>query len=60
VLAAARDAFFAELDRHTLGELVEPAVPLAALLGIRPVVRAAAEPSPEDAPASVEPPSAGG
>jgi Rrf2 family nitric oxide-sensitive transcriptional repressor len=35
VLAAARDAFLAELDRHTLGELVEPvAVPLAALLGL--------------------------
>jgi Rrf2 family nitric oxide-sensitive transcriptional repressor len=34
VFAAARDAFLAELDRHTLGELVEPvAVPLAALLG---------------------------
>lgn len=60
VLAAARDAFFAELDRHTLGELVEPAAPLVALLGIRPVVRMRAEPSPEDAPASVEPPSTAG
>lgn len=60
VLAAARDAFFAELDRHTLGELVEPASPLAALLGIHPVVRVRAEPSPEDAPASVEPPSTAG
>ncbi|MXN75487.1 Rrf2 family transcriptional regulator [Burkholderia sp. 4701] len=50
VLAAARDAFFAELDRHTLGELAQPAAPLAALLGIRPIaiVRDAspAEPSP--------------
>ncbi|RQQ13774.1 Rrf2 family transcriptional regulator [Burkholderia stagnalis] len=49
VLAAARDAFFTELDRHTLGELAQPAAPLAALLGIQPiaVVRAAspAEPS---------------
>ena len=35
VLEAARDAFLAELDRHTLEELVEPvAVPLAALLGL--------------------------
>jgi Rrf2 family nitric oxide-sensitive transcriptional repressor len=35
VLAAARDAFLAELDRHTLRELVEPeAVPLAELLGL--------------------------
>ncbi|WGS40433.1 Rrf2 family transcriptional regulator [Burkholderia sp. JSH-S8] len=37
VLAAARDAFFAELDRHTLGELAQPAAPLAALLGIQPI-----------------------
>ncbi|WP_333974789.1 Rrf2 family transcriptional regulator [Burkholderia cepacia] len=58
VLAAARDAFFAELDRHMLGELVEPAAPLMALLGIRPVVRVhPAAPLPEDAPVSVEPPS---
>ncbi|MEK6420228.1 MAG: Rrf2 family transcriptional regulator [Burkholderia gladioli] len=34
VLAAARDAFFAELDRHTVGELAQPASPLAAALGI--------------------------
>ncbi|WP_175865035.1 Rrf2 family transcriptional regulator [Burkholderia cepacia] len=61
VLAAARDAFFAELDRHTLGELVEPAAPLMALLGIRPVVRVhPATPLPEDAPVSVEPPSTAG
>jgi Rrf2 family nitric oxide-sensitive transcriptional repressor len=32
---AAQEAFLAELDRHTLGELVEPvAAPLAALLGL--------------------------
>lgn len=36
VFQAAQDAFLAELDRHTLGELVEPvAAPLAALLGLR-------------------------
>jgi Rrf2 family transcriptional regulator, nitric oxide-sensitive transcriptional repressor len=35
VLAAARDAFLAELDRCTLGDLVTPvAAPLAALLGL--------------------------
>ncbi|MCA8104898.1 Rrf2 family transcriptional regulator [Burkholderia sp. AU18528] len=51
VLAAARDAFFAELDRHTLGELAVPASPLAALLGIRPVALVRAAPSPDEAPA---------
>ncbi|WP_269506303.1 Rrf2 family transcriptional regulator [Burkholderia sp. IMCC1007] len=54
VLAAARDAFFAELDRHTVGELATPASPLVALLGIRPVARARGEPSSADAPASAE------
>jgi Rrf2 family nitric oxide-sensitive transcriptional repressor len=35
VFMAAQEAFLAELDRHTLGELVEPvAAPLAALLGL--------------------------
>jgi Rrf2 family transcriptional regulator, nitric oxide-sensitive transcriptional repressor len=34
VLAAARDAFLAELDRHTVGELAHPQNELAALLGI--------------------------
>ena len=35
VLGTARDAFLAELDRHTLGDLAEPvAAPLAALLGL--------------------------
>ncbi|HEF4730340.1 Rrf2 family transcriptional regulator [Burkholderia multivorans] len=37
VLAAARDAFFAELERHTLAELAEPAPALVSLLGIRPI-----------------------
>ncbi|QTO17365.1 Rrf2 family transcriptional regulator [Burkholderia seminalis] len=60
VLAAARDAFFAELDRHRLGELAEPASPLAALLGIRPVVPVRAESSPDDPSATAEPPSAAG
>ncbi len=54
VLAAARDAFFAELDRHTLGELSVPASPLAALLGIRPIALVRAEPSGDDAPAAAE------
>lgn len=34
VLAAARDAFLAELDRHTIGELAQPVSPMAAALGI--------------------------
>jgi Rrf2 family nitric oxide-sensitive transcriptional repressor len=34
VFAAARDAFLAELDRHTIGELAQPANELAGLLGI--------------------------
>jgi Rrf2 family nitric oxide-sensitive transcriptional repressor len=34
VFAAARDAFLAELDKHTVGELAEPASELATLLGI--------------------------
>lgn len=34
VFEAARGAFLAELDRHTLGELAGPAAPLAALLGL--------------------------
>lgn len=34
VFESARDAFLAELDRHTLGELAGPATPLAALLGL--------------------------
>ncbi len=38
VLAAARDAFLAELDRHTIGELAKPRAELAGLLGLAPVV----------------------
>jgi Rrf2 family nitric oxide-sensitive transcriptional repressor len=34
VFAAARDAFLAELDRHTIGELTSSADELAGLLGI--------------------------
>ncbi len=34
VLEVARHAFLSELDRHTIGELAEPAGPLAALLGM--------------------------
>lgn len=34
VFEAARGAFLAELDRHTLGELAGPAAPLAELLGL--------------------------
>lgn len=34
VFEAARGAFLAELDRHTLGELIGPAAPLSALLGL--------------------------
>ncbi|KWI53808.1 Rrf2 family transcriptional regulator [Burkholderia pseudomultivorans] len=54
VLAAARDAFFAELDRHTLGELAAPASSLVSLLGIRPIAVVRAEPA---AGGSAEPPS---
>ncbi|CCD40356.1 Nitrite-sensitive transcriptional repressor NsrR [Candidatus Paraburkholderia kirkii UZHbot1] len=38
VLAAARDAFLAELDKHTVGELATPAGDLARLLGIPGIV----------------------
>ncbi|WP_186073021.1 Rrf2 family transcriptional regulator [Burkholderia gladioli] len=38
VLYAAREAFFSELDRHTISELSRPASPLAAALGIVPIV----------------------
>ena len=43
VFQAARGAFLAELDRHTLAEIVGPAAPLAALLGVP--LFAAPEPS---------------
>jgi len=39
VFEAAREAFLAELDRHRIVDLAQPAAPLAALLGLRPVVR---------------------
>ncbi|SDG50473.1 Rrf2 family transcriptional regulator [Paraburkholderia phenazinium] len=38
VLEVARHAFLSELDRHTIGELAEPKGPLAALLGIGPII----------------------
>jgi Rrf2 family nitric oxide-sensitive transcriptional repressor len=37
-LEKARDAFLAELDGHTIGELAEPAERLAMLLGMRQVI----------------------
>lgn len=37
VLDAARRAFLAELDSHTIGEIAQPAAPLASLLGIVPI-----------------------
>ncbi|SAK70039.1 Rrf2 family transcriptional regulator [Caballeronia catudaia] len=43
VLAAARDAFLAELDKHTVGELAHPANELAALLGIATIARIPAD-----------------
>jgi Rrf2 family transcriptional regulator, nitric oxide-sensitive transcriptional repressor len=38
VFAAARDAFLAELDKHTVGELAKPANELARILNIVPIV----------------------
>lgn len=35
---AARNAFLAELDRYTIGEVAEPQGPLAALLGLSAVI----------------------
>ncbi|HZZ10458.1 MAG TPA: Rrf2 family transcriptional regulator [Paraburkholderia sp.] len=37
-LEAARDAFLAELDRYTIGEVAQPSAPLAALLGLSTVI----------------------
>ncbi|TAM04849.1 MAG: Rrf2 family transcriptional regulator [Paraburkholderia sp.] len=51
-LVVARAAFFAELDRHTIGELAQPTVELAGLLGLAPVVFM---PLPEKHPASRHP-----
>jgi len=42
VLDGARRAFLAELDRHTIGEIAQPAAPLAGLLGIIPIAAEAA------------------
>ncbi|CAB3758283.1 Rrf2 family transcriptional regulator [Paraburkholderia humisilvae] len=36
VLEGARDAFFAELDRHTIGDIAQPSDPLLTLLGLMP------------------------
>jgi Rrf2 family nitric oxide-sensitive transcriptional repressor len=44
VLEVARHAFLSELDSHTIGELAEPAGPLGALLGMRPVIPIALAP----------------
>ncbi|HEY1996046.1 Rrf2 family transcriptional regulator [Paraburkholderia sp.] len=38
MLEMARHAFLSELDRHTIGELAEPAGPLSALLGMSPII----------------------
>lgn len=38
VLEAARNAFLAELDRHTIGDIAQPGGPLAALLGLSAVI----------------------
>jgi Rrf2 family transcriptional regulator, nitric oxide-sensitive transcriptional repressor len=40
--AAARDAFLAELDKYTVGQMAQPANDLARLLGIIPIVPLAA------------------
>ncbi|MEC5406697.1 Rrf2 family transcriptional regulator [Paraburkholderia sp. MPAMCS5] len=45
VLEAARHAFLAELDRHTIDELAGPHGPLAALLGIHPIIPVVPVPS---------------
>ncbi|WP_341312289.1 Rrf2 family transcriptional regulator [Paraburkholderia sp. IMGN_8] len=37
-LEAARNAFLAELDRHTIGDVAQPHGPLAALLGLSSVI----------------------
>lgn len=44
VFEAARGAFFAELDRYTLGELATPGAPLADLLGLSTVATTLARP----------------
>ena len=53
-LQAASNAFLAELDRYTIGEVAQPHAPLAALLGLSSVIPivplAAAAGSPAAAP----------
>ncbi|WGS48281.1 Rrf2 family transcriptional regulator [Paraburkholderia sp. D15] len=49
VIESARNAFLAELDRHTIGEVSQPHGPLAALLGLSsyiPIVPVAAASKP--------------
>ncbi|WP_323118770.1 Rrf2 family transcriptional regulator [Burkholderia alba] len=54
VFISARTAFFAELDRHTIGELVQSGEKLAVLLGMIPIrVIPADAPVGAPAPASV-------
>jgi Rrf2 family nitric oxide-sensitive transcriptional repressor len=36
VMEGARDAFFAELDRHTISDIAQPTAPLLGLLGLAP------------------------
>jgi Rrf2 family nitric oxide-sensitive transcriptional repressor len=43
VFATARDAFLAELDKHTVGELARPADELSQLLGIVSVIQVSVE-----------------
>ena len=53
VLEAARHAFLAELDRHTIEEVSGPQGPLAALLGIRPVIPLVPVEPPGDSPVPI-------
>jgi Rrf2 family nitric oxide-sensitive transcriptional repressor len=58
-LQAAGDAFLAELDRYTIGEVTQPQGALAALLGMRgaiPIVPVAGAPIPMAAGGSTAPP----
>lgn len=45
-LQAATLAFLAELDRYTIGEVAQPQGPLAALLGLNPIIQAVPLPIP--------------
>ncbi|CAH2891897.1 MAG: Nitrite-sensitive transcriptional repressor NsrR [uncultured Paraburkholderia sp.] len=53
VLEAARHAFLAELDRHTIEEVSGPQGPLATLLGIRPVIPLVPVEPPGDSPVPI-------